>query len=141
MAWTDAGYWFANPPVRKNVAVTPSRSNVDKIEGSPEAFAPASNVNAMTRAVVGSTSRSLPRRVAGKVGGPDGVVAVGADVRVGVSAADVGCLVGDGDVTGVVGGARVVVTDGEGDGSAEGLRPHDAAEAPTTRESTRAVNA
>ena len=55
----------AKEPVRKKVPGASLAASVARIEATPSALAPASNVNATTFRVVGRSSRSTPRKLAG----------------------------------------------------------------------------
>src|SRR5512142_2814751 len=67
-------------PVRKNVAGTPSRRRVARMDGTASALAPASKVSATTRRVVGMTVQSFPasQPVTGRVPGGARLVPGGA---------------------------------------------------------------
>jgi len=102
-AW--AGNARTQSPVRKNVAATLWLRNVARISGIASAFAPASNVNATTRLLVGSRTMSVPAKLPTEWGAEAGadVVAAGA-LAAGPEA--VGCVVSEGDGVGGLPGAE-----------------------------------
>ena len=65
MARDWVGNICAKEPVRKKVPGASLAASVARIEATPSALAPASNVNATTFRVVGRSSRSTPRKLAG----------------------------------------------------------------------------
>ena len=107
------------------MAGVPVLSRVLRIDGSALAFAPASNVSATTRVLVGMRVQSVPSRPAGLAGdgatGGGGWVVTGRGVLLGAGA---GVGVGVGVGVGADGGLGVGAWDGvggtEGDGDVEG---------------------
>lgn len=151
--WFPTGYeaptvlaWFGkvvtHEPVKKNVAGTFLALSVARIFGIASAFAPASNVNATTRWLVGRRVTSTPINEDGKPGDFAGVVGGGGGVGECVEEGTRG-VVGGGDVKGVDGtgldevpGNEVDVDaddDANGDGELAGVaRPPQALTTSTT---------